>query len=255
MSMYARFRGWLLFTTTLLPRKQAYALCFRGQLFFATTTTFLPQKRAYALVFETGCSLSPPPFSLENKCIRLFSGGSCSLPRSFSRLVALYHHHFLPSANIFFQGQLFFATTTSSLKNERVCSFSRLVVLCHHSLENEHMHSFSRVFIFLMYIPLSIIYFSILSSRSGSDIVPFVQVTSINFFSSYIYVFQSIMYIATVLTQAACVNVAVQPDSKSGVRQQQTHASEPNIHAHGLADHKNKNWGDEKQKCQNSHDS
>ena len=69
------------------PSKTSAYACFRGQLFFVTTTTLLPRKRAYALVFETSCSLSPPPSSLvalyflPRKQARTFVfEGSCSLP-------------------------------------------------------------------------------------------------------------------------------------------------------------------------------
>jgi len=118
-SICARFWGWSLFATSLLPRKRACRLifeagclyhhpyppktsictCFRGQLFFATTTTLLPRKQAYVLVFEPGCSFPPPSPSKTSIHAR-------------------------------FQGQLFFAP--SSVENKHTRSFSRLVALCHH---------------------------------------------------------------------------------------------------------------------------
>ena len=181
------------------PSKTSVRACFRGQLFFATTTTtsLLPRKQACTLVFEHSCSLPPPPpFSLENKRVCLFSRTVvlCQLPppfslenkrvRLFSRTVVLCHYHHPPPSKTsicaHFRDWMLFITIPrrqartlvfegscslpslppSSLENEHTRSFSRLVALCHHSLEDEHIHSFSRVFNFLnVYNIINNIYF------------------------------------------------------------------------------------------------
>ena len=147
-------------TTSLLPsRKRACMLVFEAGSFLPPPPFSLEnkrtldlchhhhRKRAYALVFETGCSLLPPPFSLENKRIRLF----------FRAVVLCHHHHPPPSkTSVYarFRDQLLFATSKMST----------------------YTH-FRRCLIFLMYIILSIIYFSILSGfEQVNPIVPFVQV-------------------------------------------------------------------------------
>jgi len=103
-STHARFRGWLLFTTTLIPENKRVCLFSRAVVL---CHHHHPRKQAYVLVFEPGCSL--PPLLLPRKRARtLVFKDSCSLPppppssvenehtRSFSRLVALCHHHHHP---------------------------------------------------------------------------------------------------------------------------------------------------------------
>ena len=65
----------------------------------------------------------------------------------------------------------------AAVSNVAVCiyKFFWLVALCHNSLENEQIHSFSRVFNVYNIINNMFFYF-IWFRASGSDIVPFVQV-------------------------------------------------------------------------------
>ena len=128
------------------PAKTSIHARFRGRLLFATTT--LLENEQHMLVFERGCSLPPPPSSLDTSAYARFEAG-CSLPlplppfscknghtRLFSRVVALCHHLHHPPPS----------------KRAHML-ISRLVALCHSS--------------YFSSIILLIIYFCILFAKLG----------------------------------------------------------------------------------------
>ena len=88
------------------------------------------------------CHIKTTTSSLENECMLVFEGHSL-LPPPFSLLPRKR------ACMLVFEAGSFTTTTLLPRReppSEHVCSFSRPVALCHNSLENEHIHSFSRVF-------------------------------------------------------------------------------------------------------------